>query len=780
MPKKLVIVESPAKAKTIGKYLGKDFSVKASIGHVKDLPIKSLGVDIEKDFQPTYEVIKGKKKVIDEIKQAASGAEVVYLATDPDREGEAIAWHIAEEIRGVKRKSKKAKSDKSDMSDRSDKPIHRVLFNEITKRSVEEAIQHPQELDVKLFEAQQARRVLDRLVGYQISPLLWDKVRRGLSAGRVQSVAVRIICERETEIENFKPTEYWSVEAKLEGHKPPPFIAKVIGKNGTKIEIGQGDQAQTIQSDLEKSEFILKEIIRKERRRTAAPPFITSKLQQEAARKLGYTAKKTMMLAQRLYEGIELGEGEIVGLITYMRTDSTRIAPEALNQVRQYIHERYGAAYLPEHAIIYKTKKAAQDAHEAIRPTSLDYPPEKVASFLPKDELRLYDLIWKRFVACQMSAAVFDQTTFNISSIPPPSTGGGQGEGGLSYDLRATGSVLKFPGFTAVYMEGRDESASAEDEDEDAKLPELQEGEKLKLHEIIPEQHFTQPPPRFTEASLVKELEEKGIGRPSTYASILSTIQDKKYASKEEGKFRPTDLGKVVNNLLTENFPEILNVEFTAKMEEELDDVEEGKRRWTEALADFYGPFSQTLTKAKIHMKDIKRQEIATDFVCEKCGAPMVVKWGRHGEFLACTAYPECKNTKEIAKGSNGSYAPVEQPTITEVCEKCGSPMVMKRGRFGSFLACSNYPTCKTTKAISIGVNCPQCGSPLAERRSKRGKIFYGCTSYPKCTFALWDKPINEACPQCGSKYLVVKFSKKEGEKVRCPNKDCGYEKTST
>ncbi|MFO1519278.1 MAG: type I DNA topoisomerase [bacterium] len=780
MAKKLVIVESPAKAKTIGKYLGKDFSVKASIGHIKDLPVKTLGVDLEKDFEPTYEVIKGKKKVIDEIKSAASKAEAVYIATDPDREGEAIAWHIAEEIQGKAKKpsppkkTKKTKTKKTEKIEAEEEGpevsydpvpeerVHRVLFNEITKKSVQQAISNPLKLDERLFDAQQARRVLDRLVGYQISPLLWDKVRRGLSAGRVQSVAVRIICEREEEIENFKSVEYWSVHTLLEGSAPPPFSAKLLAKDGNKLEISNGEQAEAIRSDLEKAKFVLKEIVRKERRRQPAAPFITSTLQQESARKLGFTAKKTMMLAQRLYEGVELGDGELVGLITYMRTDSTRLSDDALKQVRDYIRERYDATYLPEQPVVYKTKKAAQDAHEAIRPTSTEYAPEAVKAFLEPDELKLYELIWKRFVACQMQPAIYDQTSLNI--------------GAGAYDLRATGSVIKFPGFMAVYIEGKDE-ATSEDEEEGNTLPVLQEGETLKLLEITPEQHFTQPPPRYTEASLVKELEEKGIGRPSTYATILSTIQDKKYATKEAGKFFPTQLGKIVNELLVSSFPDILNVQFTAKMEGELDDVEEGKRKWSEAIADFYGPFQETLKKAKVHMKDIKRQEISTEFKCEKCGSPMVVKWGRHGEFLACSGYPECKSTKEIVQAEGGGYAIAEEQKVEEVCEKCGSPMQIKRGRFGSFLACSSYPNCKTTKAISIGVNCPQCNSPLAERRSKRGKVFYGCTGYPKCTFALWDKPVKEACPQCKAPYLLQKFSKKEGEKLKCANKECGYER---
>ncbi len=758
MAKKLLIVESPAKAKTIGKYLGKDFSVKASVGHVKDLPVSKLGVDLEKEFEPTYEVIKGKKKVIDELKKAAEGAEAVFLATDPDREGEAIAWHIAEEIRG------KAKPKKSKKAAASTTPVHRVLFHEITKRSVQEALKNPLELNQKLFEAQQARRVLDRLVGYQISPLLWDKVQRGLSAGRVQSVAVRLICEREEEISKFKSEEYWSIETRLEGSNPPIFSAKLLAQAGKKLEISNQAEADGLKTALEKSSFLLKEILRKERRRNPYPPFITSTLQQDASRKLGFTAKKTMMLAQRLYEGVELG-GDAVGLITYMRTDSTRLSPDALNQVREYIAKQYGKEFLPDQANIYKTKKAAQDAHEAIRPTSTEYDPESVKQYLEPDQYKLYDLIWKRFVACQMNPAIYDQTTFNITAA--------------DYELRATGSVVKFAGFLSVYQESRDEGAAAEEDDEQKTLPNLKEGESLKLHEILPEQHFTQPPPRFTEASLVKELEEKGIGRPSTYAAILSTIQDKKYASKDAGRFHPTELGKVVNKLLVENFPEILNVTFTAQMENELDEVEEGNLAWTKALSDFYTPFEKTLAHAKVKMKNLKKQEIATEFTCEKCGKPMVIKWGRHGEFMACSGYPECKSTKEIARGEGGKIMPQEQPTTDEVCEKCSAPMVVKRGRFGSFLACSKYPECKSTKAIPIGVNCPECSSALSERRSKRGKVFYGCTGYPKCTFALWDKPINETCPQCNAKYLVVKYSKKDGEKIKCASKECGYEKES-
>ncbi|MCE9626116.1 MAG: type I DNA topoisomerase [Deltaproteobacteria bacterium] len=749
MAKNLVIVESPAKAKTIEKYLGKDFTVKASVGHIMDLPPSKLGVDVEKDFKPTYVVIKGKQKVLDEITKNAEKADTVYLATDPDREGEAIAWHIAHEIKDLGKNKKKGLV------------VHRVLFNEITKKAVQLAIQQPVELNTHLFDAQQARRVLDRLVGYKISPILWEKVKRGLSAGRVQSVAVRIVCEREKEIEAFVPVEYWSLTANLEGSLPPAFLAKLAQINGEKAELGSEAVVKDIRAKVESSPFVLKEVVRRERKRMPYAPFVTSKLQQEAARKLGFTAKKTMTLAQKLYEGVELEGGELVGLITYMRTDSTRLSDDAVTQVREYISQKYGATFLPAQPWVYKSKKAAQDAHEAIRPTSIEFDPARVKEFLERDSFRLYELIWKRFVACQMSQAIYDQTTFNINAGPAL--------------FRATGSILKFAGFTQVYMEGHDEQDPVVEEDEEsAQLPDLKEGETLKLLGLDGKQHFTQPPPRFTEASLVKELEEKGIGRPSTYASILSVIQDKKYAEKREGKFYPTQLGNIVNDLLTAHFPSILNVAFTAKMEEELDEVEEGKRSWTDTLRDFYQPFAETLEKAKVDMKDLKKQEIATDLVCEKCGKPMVVKWGRHGEFLACSGYPECKTTKEVQR-EGGAYKAAEEKTTTEVCEKCGAPMIFKRGRFGEFLACSKYPECKSTKAIPIGVNCPECGKALSERKTKRGKSFFGCTGYPNCKFALWDRPLPEPCPNGDSKFLLNKYSKKDGNRIVCPNKECGY-----
>ena len=750
MPKSLVIVESPAKAKTIKKYLGSKYSVKASVGHVIDLPTKKLGVDVENGFKPEYEVIKGKKKVLDEIVAAAKTSDTVFLAPDPDREGEAIAWHIAEEIRA---KCKKSCPD-----------IHRVLFHEITKSAVQSALKDPQKLDKKLFEAQQARRILDRLVGYKISPLLWKNVRMGLSAGRVQSVAVRIVCEREAEIKKFKAEEYWSVVTKLEGSAKPAFEAKLAKVSGEKPKISNDKEAGKIVGDLKKEKFTLTSVNRQERRRHPVPPFITSKLQQEAARKLGYSAKKTMMLAQQLYEGVELADGETVGLITYMRTDSVRVAASAIEEVREYIVEKYGKKNLPDSANVYKTKKSAQDAHEAIRPTLMKNTPEAVEASLSKDQLRLYELIWKRFVASQMLPAIYDQTTFEIKA-------------GL-YELRATGSVLKFAGFMEVYLEGVDEEA-AKDEEENASLPNLKDGELLKLREVIPNQHFTEPPPRFTEASLVKTLEELGIGRPSTYASIMSTIQDKKYVEKREGRFYPTRLGDVVNEILVKSFPEILDVKFTAQMEGELDDIEEGKLEWKQALEDFYKPFAKTLKKASSEMTDIKKKEISTELMCEKCGNPMVIKWGRHGEFLACSKYPECKNTKDFKQSAEGDIKVVKEETTDEVCPKCGAPMTIKRGRFGKFLACTKYPECKTTKAISIGIKCPLCDGPLVERRSKKGKVFYGCSTYPKCTFASWQKPVNEKCPECGGAYLVEVFKKDGPPGIKCPQKGCPYKKES-
>ncbi len=707
MGKSLVIVESPAKAKTINKFLGKDFTVLASVGHIKDLPKSKLGVEIENDFEPHYEIIKGKAAIIKELKKAGKAAERIYLAPDPDREGEAIAWHIAEEI------------------DKKKEKTLRVLFNEITEKAVREAIEHPISLDQNKFEAQQARRVLDRLVGYQVSPILWDKVRRGLSAGRVQSVAVRLICEREREIQAFIPVEYWSIIAELEGKTGEPFSAKLVKKNDKKIELKDEAGSKEVLKGLEGAEWKVAQVETKETKRNPAAPFTTSKLQQEASRKLGFTAKKTMMFAQQLYEGVEIGEEGPVGLISYMRTDSTRISNEAIEAARSLIEAKYGPQYLPAKPNIYKTKKKSQDAHEAIRPTYFQYPPEAVKEYLSKDQFRLYQLIWNRFLACQMAPAIIDQTRAQIKAG--------------DFIFSASGSTVRFPGFTAVYMEGKDV-----EEEKEEKLPPLSENEVLRLLGLTPAQHFTQPPPRFTEASLVKELEENGIGRPSTYAAIISTIQDREYVVKDKTQLKPTELGFLVTDMLVKSFPEILDVEFTARMEEELDMIEEGTMQWKQTMHEFWGPFKESLDKAKKDMKNVKAEEVATDIVCEKCGKMMVIKWGRKGKFLACSGYPDCKNTKDFTTDEQGKVTALER--VAEVsdtpCPKCGKPMVVKSGRFGKFLACSDYPDCKTTLPYSTGIPCPDGdGGTLVERRTKKGRVFFSCSNYPKCKYATWEFP---------------------------------------
>ncbi|MBI5683134.1 MAG: type I DNA topoisomerase [Deltaproteobacteria bacterium] len=744
MPKSLVIVESPAKANTINKFLGKDFIVKASIGHIKDLPKNKLGVDVENNFTPYYETIKGKGKIISELKKAAKSIDKIYLAPDPDREGEAIAWHIAEELNG------------------HGKDIYRVLFNEITEKGVLEAITKPGKLDKNKFESQQARRILDRLVGYQVSPILWEKVRRGLSAGRVQSVAVRLIVEREREIRAFVPEEYWSITAELEktDGQGSGFKAKLVKKDDEKLEIKNGDDANKILKDIEGKDFAVRDIEKKERKRNPMPPFITSKLQQDAARKLGFTARKTMMIAQQLYEGVELGTEGSVGLITYMRTDSTRVSPDAVMGAREYILSRFGKGYLPSKPNSYPSKKGAQDAHEAIRPTYIQYTPDSVKKYLMKDHFLLYQLVWNRFIASQMMPAVFDQTAVLIESG--------------RYIFQANGSVLKFSGWTLVYTEARDG-----DEEVESELPILKKGEILKLLGLLSKQHFTQPPPRFTEAALIKELEENGIGRPSTYAAIIATIQDRKYVVKEKNQFIPSELGFVVTDLLVKSFPDILNVEFTAHMEEDLDNIEDGKLKWLDAMNEFYTPFKKSMEKAKVEMKDVKRHEVPTDINCDKCGKTMMVKWGRNGEFLACSGYPECKNTKEFKIDENGKVMAVEplREETDERCPNCGKPMLIKTGRFGRFLACSDYPSCKTAKPLSIGVKCPVegCGGEMVERQSKKSRLFYSCSNYPKCRYALWDKPINEKCPECGFGILIEKGSN-SGKIIKCPNQGCEYE----
>jgi DNA topoisomerase-1 len=760
--KNLVIVESPSKAKTLEKYLGRDFQVKASVGHVVDLPKSKLGVDIKKDFAPDFTVIQAKKKVIDDLKKAAKGKENIYLASDPDREGEAIAWHIAGQV---------AKNHKR---------VHRVLINEITKKAVQEAIAKPLELDRNKFDAQVARRVLDRLVGYKISPLLWNKVRRGLSAGRVQSVAVRLVCEREKDIRAFEPVEYWSLTALLEGRLPPSFNAKLVQWKEQKVDnkkfrLENDATVQGIIQALEGAPWVIGEVEKRERRRYPTPPFITSKLQQEAARKLGFQPRRTMQLAQQLYEGVELGSEGSVGLITYMRTDSTRVSNDALAAVRQHIQAQYGKNYLPGKPNTFRSKKGAQDAHEAIRPTSLEYTPERVRRYLRREMFQLYSLIWNRFVASQMVPAVYDQTAFEIPVREAL--------------FRATGQQVKFDGFMKVYIEGRDERApqpnGEDDEDEaqdtDGMLPDLQKGDALTLLSIDPRQHFTQPPPRFTQASLIKELDENGIGRPSTYAAIISNILDREYVAQNESRqLVPTDLGFLVTDLLVESFPDILNVEFTASMEDELDKIEIGKEKWTKAMKRFYTPFERDLKKAEKEMRDVKRQEVPTDIDCDKCGAKMVIKWGRNGEFLACPQYPECKNTKNFKRSDTGEIQTVAEEEVNETCEECGRPMLLRWGKFGRFLGCSGYPECKNIqpleKPVDLGIKCPECKEGnIKERKSRWGKVFYGCDKYPECKFASWDKPLPTPCPNCDSPILVEKVTKRAGRTHRCYKKECGY-----
>ncbi|MFZ1138654.1 MAG: type I DNA topoisomerase [Candidatus Sulfotelmatobacter sp.] len=818
MSKGLVIVESPAKAKTIQKYLGKGFTVEASLGHVKDLPKSTLGVDIKNDFETDYVVIPGKEKVVAKLKKLAASADAIYLAPDPDREGEAIAFHLAGELEGNGKKAKKAKKPKKGEPEPPPR-IQRVTFNEITKRAVQAAFEHPRAIDQNLVDAQQARRVLDRLVGYQVSPLLWDKVRRGLSAGRVQTVALRLIVEREREIKAFEKKEYWTIDAHLTASKPPAFDARFVGKGEEKVEVTNGEEAEKIRAALEKSDWMVRSVDKKERRRNAAPPFTTSKLQQDSSRKLRFSVKRTMMIAQRLYEGVELGEEGLVGLITYMRTDSTRVAPEAIQEVREYVGKEYGPAYLPEAPNTFKEKKDTQGAHEAIRPTSAMRHPDQLKQYLKEDEFKVYKLIWQRFVASQINPAVFDQTTVDIDAK----------NGNDVFWFRVTGSVLKFDGFLRVYEESK-EGKDEEDEELKHKLPALEAGQKLTLKELKPEQHFTEPPPRYNEASLVKELEERGIGRPSTYAAILSTIQERQYVQKVGGKFSPTEIGLVVTDLLVENFRDIFDVQYTAHLEEELDEIEEGKETWTDTLGDFYKKFQKDLKYAEKHMENIKRMEKPTDEKCERCGAPLVIKWGKHGSFYACSTYDKedpntCTFTKENPINlPDLDSADVQETTQEEYCENCGRVMVLKRGRFGQFMACTGYPDCKTTRRLDqgkkvpdipldelcpkcgrnmmirhgrygefttcsgypeckyvkqnfIGVKCPECkDGELVEKRARKGNTFYGCGNYPNCKFTSAHKPIPEKCPSCGSEYLVEKFLK-AGPVIACPNKECDYER---
>jgi DNA topoisomerase I len=839
--KALVIVESPAKAKTIEKYLGKGFEVRASVGHIMDLPKNDIGVELKKrTFEPELVVSPGKEKVVEQLKKLAAKADEVYLAPDPDREGEAIAYHLALQL-GTNAKERKK--------------IRRVTFNEITKKAVQEAFNHARDIDQNLVDAQQTRRVLDRLVGYQISPLLWDKVRRGLSAGRVQTVALRLIVEREQEIGAFKPVEYWTLDAILHPERQrettadTSFRARLIGIDGEPARVANGkdkdgkDQyissalpnkktTDSALADLKDAKWSIVSVQSREQQRRPLAPFITSQLQRDAANKLGFNVRRTMGVAQRLYEGVEIGAEGTTGLITYMRTDSPRIAPEAVTGAREWIAKELGAQYLPATPNAYKGKKDAQDAHEAIRPTDASRTPESIARYLSDEQLKLYTLIWKRFVASQMVPAVYDVTTANIAANISA-----RGEkAGKTYDFRVSGSVMRFDGFLKIYEITEDKKD--EDDESSNRLPNLDGVKALGLKELLPEEHATQPPPRYNESSLVKELEERGIGRPSTYASIINTIQDREYVVKHggsRGRFYPTEIGVVVCGLLVENFPYIFDTTYTAKLETELDDIEEGTEKWTDLLSGFYDHFEKELKVAGKKMRNIKRMEETTNEKCEVCGSPLVLKWGKFGTFFACSAYNKkdpasCTFTKENIASKPDLNTPEAQEAgdTEEYCENCGKVMVMRRGLFGPFMACPDYnadPPCRTFRKLSqkqqqkppepTGEDCPACGKPLvlrqgaygefvscsgypkckyvkqnliegmkcpkcgegdiAERKARRGNIFWGCTNYPKCDFTSNLKPVPKKCPECGSPYLVEK-TLKSGVYLECPNKKKGAE----
>jgi DNA topoisomerase I len=826
--KSLVIVESPAKAKTIEKYLGKGFEVRASVGHIMDLPKNDIGVELKKrTFEPELIVSPGKEKVVEQLKKAGEKADEIYLAPDPDREGEAIAYHLALQL-GTSAKERKK--------------IRRVTFNEITKKAVQDAFQHARDVDQNLVYAQQTRRVLDRLVGYQISPLLWDKVRRGLSAGRVQTVALRLIVEREREITAFNPVEYWTLEALLHPgtQAEKSFKAKLVGIDGERISVdtvsspafATEKEIRDALAALEQAKWTVASIVKKERRQSAPPPFTTSQLQQDASRKLGFNVRRTMGVAQRLYEGIDIGTEGTTGLITYMRTDSPRVAPDAVEGARKWIGSELGPQYLPETPNVFKGKKDAQDAHEAIRPTDAARTPESIARYLSDEQLKLYTLIWKRFVASQMAPALLAVTQVNISAASQV--------GKRTYDFRVSGTTVIFDGYQKLYEASKDRK----DEDDESlanKLPNLDGVNTLELEQLIHEQHFTEPPPRYNEASLVKELEERGIGRPSTYASIINTIQDREYVVKHggsRGRFYPTEIGMVVCDLLVESFPYIFDTKYTARLEEELDDIEEGKEKWTDLLNGFYDHFEDELKDAGKKMRDIKRMEQLTNEKCDVCGSPLLLKWGKFGSFYACSAYNKkdptsCTFTKEnvAAKPDMNTPEAQEAGDADEYCENCGRVMVLRRGPFGMFMACPGYsedPPCKTIRKLTqkqqqkppqpTGEDCPVCGKPLvlrqgaygefvscsgypkckyvkqnliegmkcpkcgegdlAERKARRGNIFWGCTNYPKCDFTSNYKPVPQKCPECGSPYLVEK-TLRSGVYLECPNKKKGTDEES-
>src|ERR1700742_1667407 len=804
MSKSLVIVESPAKAKTIGKYLGKDFEVQASVGHIMDLPKNDIGVELEhRTFEPTLVVSPGKEKLVDHLKRAAAKADSIFLAPDPDREGEAIAYHLARQLGTNAAQRKK---------------IRRVTFNEITKKAVQEAFQHAREIDQNLVDAQQTRRVLDRLVGYQVSPLLWDKVRRGLSAGRVQTVAVRLIVEREQEIRAFVPVEYWSIHAMLDSGQPPIFEAKLSKYKGEDIEVSNQEAADKIVAAVSKAQWEVASVTQREKKRNPPPPFTTSKLQQAAYNRLRYTAKRTMGIAQRLYEGVDMGEEGSVALIPYMRTDSVNVSADALTQVREMIPEKFGSSYLPEKPNYYKSKKDAQEAHEAVRPTDVTRTPEDVRKYLDDDLFKLYQLIWQRFVASQMMPAVFDQTTIDISAG--------------DYTFRATGSVQKFDGYLRVYQTPAavtDREDDEKDDDGEGKnLPRVEEGQVLRLDQIRADQHFTEPPPRYTEATLVKELEEKGIGRPSTYASIISTIVEREYVRKDQGRFTPTMLGERVNALLVKSFDDVFDATFTARLEEELDEIEEGKLPWRDAVREFWEKFVVDLSKADEEMISYKAgiptgkkcekcgegellerisrhgfflgcsrypdcdfiQDMAPELnddaeskteYCENCGKEMLMKRGRFGAFLACSGYPDCKTTRRLVEGTRIALQPDEP--LEEKCQLCSNHLIKKHGRFGTFIGCSGYPKCKYTRPITMGIKCPKCNEGEFVKRGSMGKggrgrprVFYGCSRYPDCDFTTPYMPMAEPCPKCGAPFIVEKKSK-IGTVHTCIKEGCDWEK---
>jgi DNA topoisomerase-1 len=751
LTKPLIIVESPTKIKTLKKYVGKEFNVGASAGHIRDLPVKTLGIDVEKNFKAKYVNIKDKSKVIAGLKKLAKDAKEIYLAPDPDREGEAIAFHIM------------------DILKKKDRIFHRVLIHELTQKGIKEALQQTLVPDKYKYDAQQARRKLDRLVGYQISPLLWQKVQRGLSAGRVQSVTVKIICDRERQIRKFIPEEFWTVTADLIAQAPPEFSAGLIKIDKKKAKITNEKQATSIFKDLENAQFIVSDIKIKTIKKNPLPPFITSKLQQDSINRLRFSAKKTMIIAQQLYEGIEIGTDGPEGLITYMRTDSVRIAEDAAQEAQLYISQKIGGEFALTKPRFFKNKNKTQDAHEAIRPTSVFHSPEKIKNFLNADQFKLYNLIWKRFVASQMAQAIIDQKSILINATE-------------KYLFSVSGSTVAFPGYMTLYSQ--DEESK---EKQIQMLPKVEKGNELKTLKIIPKQHFTKPPPRFSEASLVKELEKSGIGRPSTYASILSVIRDKGYVDLVKRYFVPSELGFIVNDLLVDCFPDILNISFTAQMETNLDDVESGSLQEVQLLTDFYSSFKKYLDAATEGMVSVKGVGVKTPLRCPTCEKQLNIKIGRNGHFLACTGYPDCSFTSNYLRDEKGDISIVEKVidnTKVKDCMKCGQPMVKKEGKFGFFLACTGYPDCKHTESVNgeqnsreIGLKCPEitCSGDVLEKKSRRGKIFFGCSKYPDCTFASWDKPIDRQCPDCNSPYIVEKETKREGKFLKCPNKECSF-----